>query len=388
MRKFVKNAKGARAKGKDIYSINIGQPDIETPKEFLEAIKKFDKKVIEYADSTGIPELKAEIAKYYKRLGCDFTEDEIIVSTGGSEALYFVMTTILNSGDNIIMGEPYYAPYDNYTAMAGGYVKAIPATAEEGYRYATREKILKAIDDKTRAIAVVNPANPSGLLLTQEEMDTIVEIVKEKELFLVVDEVYREFVYDGKKMNTFAKYKGIEKNLIVCDSISKRFSGCGARIGCVISHNQEIIEAITKLAQMRLCSPELEQIGATALYKLNPNYFDKVREEYQHRRDVTYAALQRIPGILCGKPEGAFYITCKLPVDDAEKFLVFMLDEFDIDGKTVMFAPAQSFFGTPGMGKSDIRIAYVLNADDMEKAIYILGEGIKAYNSRQKGKQK
>ncbi len=382
IRKFVPYADAARAKGKKVYGLNIGQPDIKTPKAFFDAIRNFDQEVLAYANSQGIPSLIEAIVGYYDRLGLDFEKKDILITNGGSEALSMIMTGILDNGDEVIMAEPFYTNYKTFILAAGGKLVAIPTTAEDGYQYAVREKIEGVITPKTKAIAIISPGNPTGKVLTKEEMKLIVDIALEHDLYLICDEVYREFVYDGKSMSSFAEFKEAEQNVIIVDSVSKRYSACGARIGSIASKNEELMGNLMKICQARLCVPTLDQIGSAALYNLEPSYFDDIKKEYEHRRDVSVAALNEIEGIKYGVPEGAFYITCQLPVDNAEDFLMFLLQEFDVDGETCMFAPAGGFYGTKGVGQSDIRIAYVLNAEDMKKGINIIKEGIKAYNAR------
>ncbi len=382
IRKFVPYADAARAAGKKVYGLNIGQPDIKTPEAFFQAVRGFDEDVLAYANSQGVAELLDALAGYYKRLGLDFERKDLLITNGGSEAINMLMTAILNEGDEVIMAEPFYTNYKTFVGQAGGKVVAIPTTAEDGYQYAVKEKIEKVISDRTRAICIINPGNPTGKVLTRDEMKLIVDIALAHDLFIIADEVYREFVYDGKEMTTFGSFKEAAQNIVIVDSVSKRFSACGARVGSIASKNEELMLHLLKLAQARLCCPTIDQIGAAALYRLDPSYFNDIKKEYEHRRNVSVEALNEIEGIKYGVPEGAFYITCQLPVDDAEKFLMFLLTEFDVDGRTCMFAPAGGFFSTPGVGKADIRIAYVLNAEDMRAGINIIKEGIKAYNSR------
>ncbi len=382
IRKFVPYADAARAAGKKVYGLNIGQPDIKTPEAFFNAVKTYNEEVLAYANSHGVAELLDALVGYYKRLGLNFEKKDLLITNGGSEAINMLMTAILDEGDEVIMAEPFYTNYKTFVGQAGGKVVAIPTTAEDGYRYAVREKIEKIITPKTKAMCIINPGNPTGKVLTKDEMKLIVDIALEHDLFIIADEVYREFVYDGKEMSTFGSFKEAEQNVIIVDSVSKRFSACGARIGSVASKNEELMNNLMKLAQARLCCPTIDQVGAAELYKLDPSYFNDIKKEYEHRRNVSVEALNEIEGIKYGVPEGAFYITCQLPVDNAEDFLMFLLNDFDIDGETCMFAPAGGFFGTPGVGQSDIRIAYVLNAEDMKAGINIIKEGIKAYNNR------
>lgn len=382
IRKFVPYADAAAAAGKKVYKLNLGQPDIKTPKAFFDAVKNFDSEVLAYANSAGEKVLIDSIVGYYKRIGLDFEAKDILVTNGGSEAINMVMTAILDNDDEVIMAEPFYTNYKSFIGQAGGKLVAIPTTAEDGYQYAVREKIEGVINEKTKAIAIINPGNPTGKVLTHDEMKLIVDIALEHDLYIIADEVYREFVYDGKSMDTFGTFKEAEQNLIIVDSVSKRFSACGARSGSIASKNQELMSNLLKLCQSRLCCPTLDQMGAAALYDLDPSYFNDIKAEYEHRRNVAVEALKEIEGIKYGVPEGAFYITCQLPVDNAEDFLVWMLTEFEYEGQTVMFAPAGGFYGTKGVGQSDIRIAYVLNADDLKAAITCIKEGIKAYNAR------
>ncbi len=380
IRKFYPYAEKAKAQGKKVYGLNIGQPDIKTPEIFMKAIREFDEKVLAYAPSYGIPQLREAVSGYYKRIGVDFSPEEILITMGGSEAINLVMTCILNPGDEVLMAEPFYTNYRAFTGQAEGKIVPIKTTASDGYHYADKEKIESAITDRTKAIAVVNPGNPTGVVLTKDEMRLIANIAKRHHLFLICDEVYREFVYDGLEMTSFAEFEDVKDNVVIVDSISKRFSACGARCGSIATKNKELIGHLYKLLQTRLCAPTLEQVGATALYHLDPSYFDDIKKEYEHRRNVSYEALQEIDGIICKKPQGAFYITCQLPVDNAEKFLVWLLREYDLNGETTMFAPAAGFYATKGVGQSDMRIAYVLEAEEMRKGINVIKEGIKEYN--------
>ena len=344
IRKFVPYADAAVAAGKKVYRLNLGQPDIKTPKAFFDAVKNFDQDVLAYANSQGEATLLEALKNYYKRIGIDFEKKDLLITNGGSEAINMLMTAMLDNDDEVIMAEPFYTNYKTFVGQAGGKVVAIPTTADDGYQYAVREKIEGVITDKTKAICIINPGNPTGKVLTQEEMQLIVDIALEHDLWIIADEVYREFTYDGKEMATFGAFKEAEQNVVIVDSVSKRFSACGARIGSIASKNEELMSNLMKLAQARLCCPTLDMIGAAALYNLEPEYFDDIKKEYEHRRNVSVEALKEIEGIKFGVPEGAFYITAQLPVDNAEKFLMFLLTEFDVNGETVMFAPAGGFF--------------------------------------------
>jgi len=382
IRKFVPYADAARAQGKKVYGLNIGQPDIKTPRAFFDTVKNFDQEVLAYENSQGNAKLLESLVGYYKRIGLNFEKKDLLITNGGSEALSMLMTAMLNEGDEVIMAEPFYTNYKTFIKAAGGELVAIPTTADDGYQYAVKEKIEAVITPKTKAIAIINPGNPTGKVLTHDEMQLIVDIVVKHDLFLICDEVYREFVYDGKSMSSFGEFKEAEQNVVIVDSVSKRFSACGARIGSIASKNADLMQNLMKICQARLCVPTLDQVGSAALYDLDPSYFNEIKAEYEHRRNVAVEALNEIEGIKYGVPEGAFYITCQLPVDNAENFLIFLLTEFDVNGETCMFAPAGGFYGTPGVGQSDIRIAYVLKAEDMKAGINIIKEGIKAYNAR------
>ncbi len=382
IRKFNVFGIEAAEKGKKVYHLNIGQPDVETPACFMEAIKNFDNKVIAYAESGGMTVLQDAIIDYFKRYDMNYERKNIMVTNGGSEALNIAFTSILNPGDEVLIAEPFYTNYHTFVTAADGVVVPITTKAEEGYAYADREKIEKVITPKTKAIICITPGNPTGNVLTLEEMKLIGEIAKENDLWIIADEVYREFVYDGRDVTSFGMLDDLAERLIIVDSVSKRFSACGARIGCLITKNQDFLDNAMKIAQGRLCSPTIEQVGAAEMYKLGDDYYKEVRAEYEGRRDVVYEELMKIPGVVCQKPGGAFYMTAKLPVDDIEKFLMFLLTEFSDNNETVMFAPAEGFYGTPGLGKDEMRIAYVLNKEDMRRGVELIRLGIEAYNKK------
>lgn len=382
IRKFNPIAQKAKDAGKKVYHLNIGQPDIETPDCFMEAIKNFDEKVIAYAESGGVTVLQDAISDYFKQYGMDYARNNIIVTNGGSEALSMTFISLLNPGDEVLIAEPFYTNYHTFATMAGGVVKPITTTPEEGYHYADADKIEAAITPKTKAICCISPGNPTGTVLTLDEMKLIGEIAKKHDLWIIADEVYREFAYDNREATSFGMIKELEDRVIIIDSVSKRFSACGARIGCVVTKNEELLDNLMKIAQGRLCSPTVEQIGAAALYRMPKSYYDEVRAEYEARRDAVYDELMKIPGVVCQKPGGAFYLTAKLPVDDVESFLMFLLTEFEDNGETVMFAPAEGFYATPGLGKEEMRIAYVLNKKDMTRGVELIRLGIEQYNNR------
>ncbi len=382
MRKFHPYAVAARASGKQIYHLNIGQPDIETPQAAFQALAEFSQKVLEYAPSPGIPELIDAVRRYYRRLDVALDEGDVLITTGGSEALQIAFNCILDEGDEIIIPEPFYPNYSTFVYSAGAAIRPIPTTPEEGYFYADRARVEAAISERTRAILVTNPGNPTGVVLRPEECRMLADVARDRGLFLVADEVYREFIYGGEEMTSFAQFDDIHENLILIDSVSKRFSACGARIGALISRNRELMGHAIKYCQARLSVATLDQVAAAALYSLPADYFDAIREEYHRRRDTVVRKLHEIPGVVCVCPEGAFYVMAKLPVDDADKFQQWLLTDFDDHGDTVMFAPGQPFYATPGRGVDEIRIAYVLKQADLERAMDLLALGIQAYNSR------
>ncbi len=382
MRKFHPFAVAAQDKGRKIYHLNIGQPDIETPAAFFDAVKGFKQPVLAYAPSPGVPEFVEAVRGYYAKLNIKLDSGDILAATGGSEALEMVLECILDDGDEILIPEPFYPNYNTFTRVTGGKIHPIPTTPEEGYYYADRKKIESEINEHTRAIMVTNPGNPTGVVLTHDEMKLIVDIAKEHNLFVIGDEVYREFVYGGEKLATMLEFEDAADNVIVIDSVSKRFSACGARVGVLISRNKELMSHAMKYCQGRLCSATLDQVGAAALYSVGPEYFAAVRDEYKKRRDTCMAGLKKIPGVVCECPKGAFYIMAKLPVDNTDTFQQWLLEHFEDHGDTVMFAPGEGFYATPGKGRDEVRLAYVLKQADLERAMELLDLGIKAYNAR------
>jgi aspartate aminotransferase len=319
---------------------------------------------------------------YYKGYNMNFERKNIIVTNGGSEALSFAFMAICDPEDEILVPEPFYANYNAFGSSVS--VKMLPITtkAEKGFHLPPKEEILKKITSRTKGILLSNPGNPTGVIYTSEEMEMIADIAMEKELFIIADEVYREFVYDGLKYTSFGNIVRVEDRVIIVDSISKRYSACGARIGCIISKNDELMAQVMKLAQGRLCVPTLEQVGAVELYKTPASYLEGVNKEYQSRRDILYSKLREMPGVICDEPKGAFYVVAKLPVDDAEKFVIWMLQEFHVNKETVMMAPAEGFYATPGLGRDEVRLAYVLKKEDLAKAMDILKAGLEAYPGR------
>ena len=382
MRKFAPYALKAEGKGRKIYHLNIGQPDIETPPAYFDAVKDFSQPVLAYAPSAGVPVLINAIRDYYAGIGAELAEDNILISTGGSEALHMTMAAILDDGDEIIVPEPFYPNYSTFITLTGATIRPVTTKPEEGYCFAIRERIEACINARTRAILFTNPGNPTGTVMTAEELKLLADIAKEHNLFLIGDEVYREFVYGGEPLMSLLQLEGYDENVVVIDSVSKRFSACGARIGCVITRNKELYNQIMKWCQGRLCASTLDQVGAAALYSVGPEYFDAVRKEYKARKDTLTEGLKKIPGIVYSEPKGAFYVMAALPVDDAEKLQIWMLEEFEDNGETLMFTPAENFYRTPNTGRNEIRMAYVINQKDIARSMELLAKGIEEYNKK------
>ncbi|SYZ73292.1 conserved hypothetical protein [Candidatus Zixiibacteriota bacterium] len=380
IRKLIPLADQAKRKGVKIYHLNIGQPDIETPPIFWRAVKNYANKVLAYGNSQGMTEYLDKLSAYYRRRDLEIKPNEIIVTTGGSEAIIFAMTITCEPGEEIIVFEPFYTNYNGFAIQAG--IKLVPITthAEDGFHIPPDEIIQKSISSRTKGILYCNPNNPTGTVYTSSELERLKNLAIKHNLFLMADEVYREFIYEGKHISIMS-LQGIDDRAIMLDSISKRFSACGARVGNLVTRNPEIYRAALHLGQARLCSPTLEQVGASAAYDLGEDYFRQVIEEYRQRRDTVYEGLMKIPGTVCLNPGGAFYIMAKLPVDDAEKFASFLLTDFNYEGRTVMVAPGPGFYASPGKGQSECRIAYVLKTDDLKDAMDLLRRGVEAYNS-------
>jgi aspartate aminotransferase len=380
IRKLMPHAEAAKKRGLKVYHLNIGQPDIPTPQVMIDAYHNFSDKVLAYGPSQGLDIYRQGLVKYYSNYGINLKEDEIIVTTAGSEAITFAMMVVAEVGDEILVLEPFYTNYNGFATMAGIHLKPITTVGENGYQLPPEEVIESFITKKTKAILICNPGNPTGTVYPEEDVIMIGELALKHNLFIISDEVYREFIYEGLQHTSIMNVPNLEENAILVDSVSKRYSACGARIGCIASKNKEVINALLKFAQARLCPPTVDQLAALACVDLGDEYFRPLIAEYQARRNLAYNALMQIPDIVCVKPQGAFYIFATLPIDNAEDFITWMLDEFSIDGATMMGAPGDGFYSTPGLGLNEMRLAYVLNQEDLSKAMRILAEGIETYN--------
>ena len=382
IRKLVPYSEEAKRKGRKVYHLNIGQPDIPTPEVALNALRNIDLKVIEYSHSAGNESYRRKLAVYYQKIGINIDHTEMLITTGGSEAILFAFMSCVNPGEEVITPEPFYANYNGFATSAG--IKIVPVTSFIGEDFALPpiEEIEKKISSKTKGIIICNPNNPTGYLYSKKELLQLREIVKKHDLFLFADEAYREFCYDGAEHFSAMNLEGIEKNVILIDSVSKRYSECGVRIGALISRNKEVISTALKFAQARLSPPGLGQIAGEASIDTPDNYFKEVNREYTARRNYMVDALNKIPGVYCPKPKGAFYTVVKLPVDNADKFAQWLLEDFEYNNQTVMVAPASGFYSTPGSGKNEVRIAYVLKIEDLKKAMEVLAEALKVYPGR------
>lgn len=379
IRKLVPFAEKAKLKGNKVIHLNIGQPDIETPELALNAIKNFNEKVVAYSHSAGNESYRNALADYYKKCNLNVEAEHILVTTGGSEAITMTLNSIMDDGDSVIIPEPFYANYNGFSISAGVNVTPITSSIDNGFALPSIEEFEKKITSSTKAIIICNPGNPTGYLYSKEELNQLAEIVKKHDLFLIADEVYREFAYDGLTHHSILEL-GIDDNAIVIDSTSKRYSMCGARVGCLITKNTEVYATCLKFAQARLSPPSFGQIAGEAALATGPEYFEAVGKEYLERRDVLVKGLNSIEGVKCPEPKGAFYCIAELPVEDAEDFAKWILEDFDLNGETLMVAPAQGFYSTPEIGKKQVRLAYVLNVQELEKAIEILCEALKVYN--------
>ncbi len=384
IRKLTPFAQAAKDSGKKVYHLNIGQPDIETPKEFFDAVKNFDESVLAYSSSHGHPALLESFSHYYKSYNIDFTTDDMLITNGGSEALNFALTCVCDDGDEVLVPEPFYTNYNGFGAAVGVSVVPITTKAENGFKLPKKSFFEEKINSRTKAILLSNPGNPTGAVYTNDEIFMLCDIAKQHDLYIISDEVYREFVYDGLEYLSFAQIPEIEDRVIIIDSISKRYSACGARIGCLASKNKEFMAQAMKLCQGRLCVPIIEQIGAAALANVSKGYMQAAFTEYQKRRDIVYTALCSMDGVVCKKPQGAFYIIAKLPIKNAENFAKWMLTDFSLDNATVMMAPAEGFYATKGLGRDEVRLSYVLKQEELEACMKIFAKGLAAYREIEK----
>lgn len=382
IRKLAPLANAARKRGVHVFHLNIGQPDLPSPVEALNAIRSIDRKVLEYSPSQGFESYRTKLVDYYKKYDIDLTPEEIIITSGGSEAVLFAFLSCLNPGDEIIVPEPAYANYMAFAISAGAVIRTITTTIDEGFSLPRVEKFEELINERTRAILICNPNNPTGYLYTRKEMNQIRDLVKKYDLYLFSDEVYREFIYTGSPYISACHLKGIENNVVLIDSVSKRYSECGIRIGALITKNPDVRKTVLKFCQARLSPPLIGQIAAEASLDAPADYYRNTYDEYVERRKCLIDGLNRIPGVYSPIPMGAFYTVAKLPVDDAEKFCAWCLNEFNYEGETVMMAPAAGFYTTPGLGKDEVRIAYVLKKEDLIRAIFVLRKALEAYPGR------
>jgi len=379
IRKLVPFADEAKALGRHVYHLNIGQPDIETPKAAMEAVRKADIKVLEYSHSAGIESYRNGLAEYYTRTGIGITANDLIVTTGGSEAILFTLNSITDPGDEIIIPEPFYANYNGFGISSGVTVVPVTSRIEEDFSLPRIEDFEALITSRTRAIMICNPGNPTGYLYSKEELEKLRELVLQHDLFLIADEVYREFAYDDAVHHSIMNLEGLEEHAIMIDSVSKRYSMCGARIGCMVSRNKEVMATAMKYAQARLSPPTLAQIASEAALLTGPEYFEEVKREYVKRRNTLVDGLNSIEGVTCPKPKGAFYAMAQLPVYSAERFAQWLLSTWQLDNETVMLAPAEGFYATPGMGANQVRLAYVLKNDSLERSVEILRKALQNY---------
>ena len=384
IRKLSSYADSAKGRGINIIGLNIGQPDIPTPEVFFKALNNFPSNVLEYSDSRGIEPLRKSMSKYYTDLGYDIKDTDILITNGGSEALLFTLLSICDVDDEVIIPEPFYTNYNSFSDIASVKVVPFKTLAEEGFKLPKAEDIEKLISPKTKALLISNPGNPTGAVYDREDLNKLVNLAIKHNLYIISDEVYREFVYDNLTFTSLLDFPEIKDRVIIIDSISKRYSACGARIGSLVTKNVNLISNALKLCQARLCSPTLEQLAAAELINVSKDYFTEVIREYQERRDILFNALTAVPDIICKKPSGAFYLIAKLPIEDAEKFAVWLLENFSMNNKTVMIAPASGFYSTKGLGKDEIRLSYCVNQEELKAAAEILIEGLKEYKKYNK----
>jgi len=381
IRKLKPYADAAKAKGIKVFHINIGDPDIPMPGPVLDTFHQWSQPVLAYGPAQGFLELREAVTRYFAKYDIPLRPDEVLITTGGSEAIHFTFSVVGDVGDEIVIPEPFYTNYNGYAAFAGLRIVPLPLSVEDGFRLPPVEAIEAKITPRTKAILLCSPNNPTGTVYTPEELDRVVGLVKKHDLFLIGDEVYKEFVYDGLKHKSILEYEDIKDRVVVVDSISKRYSCCGARIGMIITRNKDVYASALKFAQARLCPPSVEQMAALAAYNMPMDYFEGVRAEYKKRRDILYDGLKDIPGIVIRKPQGAFYVIIRLPVKDVEHFAVWLLSDFSLDGRTVMIAPAPGFYSTPSLGRDEARIAYVINEHELREAIRVFKAGLEKYRA-------
>lgn len=382
IRKLVPFAEDAKQRGIKVYHLNIGQPDIPTPKNMLDAYRKHNITTLEYGHSAGLWEYRESLTRYYRKFDINVSKEEILVTTAGSEAIIFTMMILLNPGEEVIIPEPFYTNYNGFAIEAGVKIIPVACKAEDGFKLPPIEKIKEKINQNTRAILICNPNNPTGYVYTREELQLLHELVLKNNLFLISDEVYREFVYDGAKHVSVMHLKGIEDRAVMVDSISKRYSACGARVGCIVTKNNNVLDAALRFGQARLCPPTMEQLAAMAAVDTPQEYMDEVLNEYQQRRNIVFETLSKIRGVVVSKPAGAFYSVIKLPIDDADNFCIWLLKNFHDNNETVMLAPANGFYATPGLGKDEVRLAFVLNVESMKRSMQILEKALNVYPGR------
>lgn len=381
IRKFKPYADEAQKRGIHVYFLNIGQPDILTPQPVLDAVHGFDDKILSYGPAQGFPELREAIADYFNLYSIPIKAENVIITIGGSEAIHFSFSVVADPGQEVIIPEPFYTNYNGFAAFADVQISPLTLSVEDGFRLPPQQDIEKKITPRTKAILLCSPNNPTGTVYSAEELERVIELVRKHDLFLIGDEVYKEFVYDGQEHKSVLEYEDIKDRVIVVDSISKRFSCCGARVGAVVTRNEEAYQSLLKFAQARLCPPSIEQKAALAAYRMPRDYFDEIREEYQKRRDVLFEGLMDIPGIVIHKPQGAFYFIVRLPIGDCEHFVRWMLTDFHLDRETVMVAPAPGFYSSQDKGLDEVRIAYVLKEEDLKRAIVVFKAGLEKYQT-------
>ncbi|MBE6335208.1 MAG: pyridoxal phosphate-dependent aminotransferase [Lentimicrobiaceae bacterium] len=382
IRKLVPFADAAKSRGVKVFHLNIGQPDIETSQYALDAVRNYSEKIIEYSPSQGNLSYRKRLCEYYANIGIDITPDQVLVTTGGSEALVMAFQTIMDPDDEVIIPEPFYANYNGFAKNAGINVKPIFSSIDSGFALPDIAEFEKAITPKTKAILICNPNNPTGYLYSKEEMETLRQIILKHDIFLIADEVYREFCYDGKTHHSAMKLKDVENNVILIDSTSKRYSACGIRVGCLVTKNKDVISTAMKFAQARLSPPTFGQIAGEAALDTPAEYFDEIVKEYLSRRDVCIEGIKNIEGAFCPVPQGAFYLVARLPIDSGDNFCKWMLTDYNYNGKTVMMAPASGFYSTPERGTQEVRISYCLKKEDLKEAMFILNEALKVYPGR------